>query len=175
MMKRKIIKIGFPTVLILFMAFSIVLAAQTTIYLKTSQKDSPFAKSLENNEGCGPGLTNEKPYGWHFILSPLTDDTGYSGQFMAKIDGVWMNGVFEKETGGAQHYWAYTSTAGTLNDAKVTINDAVLKKNHNGKVQTELKLSHTCTDSKEIPEYPTAALPALIALGGYLAIRRFRS
>jgi hypothetical protein len=30
----------------------------------------------------------------------------------------------------------------------------------------------TLPDQKEIPEFPTTAIPALVAVGGYLAIRR---
>jgi hypothetical protein len=131
---------------------------------------NPGFVSDDNNADCGPDP--KSAFAWHFILTPTFTNPGslsatFDGGFPVSIQGPYDGGGSDDPwTKSSAHYWVYTAGSDTLTTASVDVDSC---RNCN------LVLSHICFPEEEIPEFPTAAIPIVIALGGYLAIRRLKA
>jgi len=139
--------------------------ATNTFWLKDSQTNTAFDEAeFESDCGTDP----QSPYAWHFILNGLDSGTP-AGELWAwfETDG-WLGPVTSQKVvanGKTQHFFVYTSTNDTLKNAYSEADSDDFN---------NLVLSHVCSPGGEIPEFPTAAAPLVLALGGYLALMRFR-
>lgn len=153
------------SIFIVFLTIGIVLAGvgNNPVYLKTAHKGITWGDSGFENLACDTPAG--KPYGWHFVMNQidgpslpissadLNVDFADAGNFT--IQAAEINQKMA-------HFYVYTATKDTINDAISDLPD--------GYTGNEVILSHFC-ETPRVPEFPTAAIPALLAMGGYLALR----
>lgn len=121
------------------------------------------------------GLTFPDPTGASMNLDPRFQDTLSNDNGSKWCESTTTFGSGDRGTPGTANNLCPGLTTTTTTSTTTTTTSTT--------TSTSITTSTTTTTQppstqppppKEIPEYPTAALPALIALGGYLTIRRSR-
>jgi hypothetical protein len=147
-----------------------------TVLLKSSMQNTAFDDATVDPE-CLPNPTT--PFAWHFILNGLDEHTTPAATLTANftVDGSLTTTTLGP--GKTQHFYIYTSTKDTLINASAVVNSEDFNNLVFSTCAPEKQLQQAThqTTTVTIPEFPggtASAIPALIAVGGYLAIRFIR-
>lgn len=154
------------SILVILLAVGIVAApppvGSNPASLKTAHEGTTWGAAGFETETCDTPAG--KPYGWHFVMNQVRpDDTPSAdinvdfvaaGNFTVQAAQINQNLV---------HFYVFTATKDTINDASGHMPAGWT-------ANPDMVLSHFCGTPK-VPEFPTVAIPALFAIGGYLALR----